>query len=110
MVFHTALPLLEYQLNKDYIVKELCENKDIVASCCEGSCYLDKKLKEAQDQEGTTPALRAELQTEYLPKSTDALIQHRAVPTHIVEKHLLPSYRFAVKTCDPKPDLKPPMA
>src|SRR5690606_413609 len=40
-----------YQLNKDYIVAELCENKDKPELNCEGKCYLTKQLKQADSQE-----------------------------------------------------------
>lgn len=35
---------MEYQVNKDYIAKNLCVNRSRPMSCCQGKCYLDKKL------------------------------------------------------------------
>ena len=34
-----------YQLNKDYIATELCENRFIPESDCQGKCHLRKELK-----------------------------------------------------------------
>ncbi|QRR00061.1 hypothetical protein [Dyadobacter sandarakinus] len=45
-----------YQLNKEYIARVLCENRDKPQLHCNGHCYLAKKLKkqqEAQDQKTT---------------------------------------------------------
>ncbi len=44
------LPLvhLAFQLRKDYIASNLCENKDVVNSTCNGKCYLKKQLKKAE--------------------------------------------------------------
>ncbi|HMH21400.1 MAG TPA: hypothetical protein VK563_06480 [Puia sp.] len=35
--------ILEYRVNRDFIAKNLCVNRDII-SCCAGKCYLNKKL------------------------------------------------------------------
>jgi hypothetical protein len=37
-----------YQLNKDYIAANLCENKYNTNIECNGKCYLNKKIKEHQ--------------------------------------------------------------
>ncbi len=40
-----------FELNKSYIVKELCENRSRPAMHCDGKCYLMKKIKAAEDKE-----------------------------------------------------------
>ena len=40
-----------YELNKDYIAKNLCENKDKPQMKCCGKCYLRKQLKKVDDNE-----------------------------------------------------------
>lgn len=41
-----------YQLNKSYIAKNLCENRDKPKMGCNGKCHLKKQLKKAsQEQE-----------------------------------------------------------
>lgn len=43
-----------YQINKEYITRVLCENRDKPQLHCDGHCYLAKKLKaqeEKQDQQ-----------------------------------------------------------
>ena len=47
IVFQPVIPLLEYEVLHDYIVKELCINRNVPNSCCEGKCYLEKSLKDA---------------------------------------------------------------
>ena len=37
-----------YELNKDYIAKNLCENRDKPQMKCCGKCYLHKQLKKAE--------------------------------------------------------------
>ena len=47
-----VLPFVEYAINKDYIAKNLCVNKDKLHNCCQGKCYLYDQLKknaESQD-------------------------------------------------------------
>jgi hypothetical protein len=48
------IPYVEYSINKAYIAKNLCVNKDIANSCCEGKCYLEKQVKKSADTEDKT--------------------------------------------------------
>jgi len=40
-------PFIEYAINKDYIVKNLCENRKKPKLNCNGKCHLMKQLKKA---------------------------------------------------------------
>lgn len=40
-----------YQLNKQYIAKQLCENRNNPKMGCNGHCYLVKQLKKAEENE-----------------------------------------------------------
>jgi len=40
-----------YELNKDFIAKNLCENRDRPAMHCNGKCQLNKQLKKADPQQ-----------------------------------------------------------
>ena len=44
-----ALPVLEYLLNYDYIVNELCENRDKPILTCNGLCYLGDQVEKQLD-------------------------------------------------------------
>lgn len=39
-----------YQINKEYITRILCENRDKPQLHCNGKCYLAKKLSEQQEK------------------------------------------------------------
>src|SRR5882724_3727889 len=43
--------ILEYQVNKDFIAKNLCVNRNNIISCCAGKCYLNKKLAKDESQQ-----------------------------------------------------------
>ena len=51
-------PILEYQLNRDYIANVLCVNKDKPITVCEGSCYLAKRLKQEQQKGQSAPQIQ----------------------------------------------------
>lgn len=58
LLFATLLPTLSqwgtiayYQVNKDYIARVLCENRDKPQLHCDGQCYLAKRLKAQQDRQ-----------------------------------------------------------
>jgi len=42
--------IIEYQVNRDYIAKNLCVNRDNL-SCCKGKCYLNKKIATDESQQ-----------------------------------------------------------
>lgn len=43
------LPVAEYVIHYERIIKELCENREEPESDCNGSCYLKKQLAKASD-------------------------------------------------------------
>ena len=58
LLFATLLPtvsqwgiIAHYQLNKAYITRVLCENRDKPQLHCDGQCYLSKQLKARQDKQ-----------------------------------------------------------
>jgi hypothetical protein len=58
LILATLLPtvspwgtIAQYQLNKDYIARVLCENRDRPELHCNGQCYLAKRLKAQQDKQ-----------------------------------------------------------
>ncbi len=44
------VPLVEYVLMKDYIVQNLCVEKDDPENCCQGMCHLEKEIEKNDDQ------------------------------------------------------------
>ncbi|MFY9153777.1 MAG: hypothetical protein WAO52_17290 [Prolixibacteraceae bacterium] len=50
-ILRPVLPIVEYALNKDYIAKNLCINRDKPKSCCEGKCHLKKELAKSDTSE-----------------------------------------------------------
>lgn len=42
--FSKWLVVLEYAINKEYIAKNLCENRNNIESNCKGKCQLSKKM------------------------------------------------------------------
>lgn len=46
-----------YNINIEYIITELCENKDKPELKCNGKCYLKKKLSKANEAEKQTTGL-----------------------------------------------------
>jgi hypothetical protein len=43
--------LARFELNKEYIAKNLCVKRKIKNNCCKGSCVLKKELQEAAKKE-----------------------------------------------------------
>ncbi len=47
--------VVNFQINREYISKNLCVNRDKPKSCCEGKCELKKQLDE-DDKKQNLPA------------------------------------------------------
>ncbi|MBS1661094.1 MAG: hypothetical protein JST68_08590 [Bacteroidetes bacterium] len=43
--------IAEFQVNRDFIAKNLCVNRFNACSCCKGKCYLNKKIAEDESQQ-----------------------------------------------------------
>jgi hypothetical protein len=50
-LFSREAVVMSFELNREYIAKTLCENRDRPALNCNGQCYLAKKLKEQHERE-----------------------------------------------------------
>ncbi len=48
VTFSNLLMIASYKLNRQYISKTLCINKDNAAMHCNGRCYLNKQLSKAE--------------------------------------------------------------
>jgi len=53
-----ALPLMNFALNYDYIVQNLCENSNRPELSCHGKCYLAKELSTTEKQQRTDHSVK----------------------------------------------------
>ncbi|MDR6405314.1 MULTISPECIES: hypothetical protein [Chryseobacterium] len=53
-----VLPLMNYVVNYDYIVKNLCENRSIPQSTCKGKCYVEKELAKTEKQSNNNQTIK----------------------------------------------------
>jgi len=49
--YRLVLPYVEYEVNKEYIEKNLCENRDKPWMNCHGKCHLKKQIKKASEED-----------------------------------------------------------
>lgn len=61
LMLRPSLPLVEYELRQGLIAKEFCVNSDDPDSGCQGSCYLNKRLKEAAGEQEPTSESEQEI-------------------------------------------------
>lgn len=54
--------MASYQLDKEYIVKSLCENRNRPELHCEGKCFLKKRLAEAEKKERQASGIEKQLE------------------------------------------------
>lgn len=69
-----VVPVIDYLINKDYIAKNLCVNKDKPKSCCKGKCHMVKQLQKTNKN------------TESDPKNTSNRVQLKELNEFILNK------------------------
>jgi len=66
-LFKPAIPVVEYWINYDYIVAELCVNKDNENSTCNGKCHLTSELADASESaDGSVPDRKQHIKVDVL--------------------------------------------
>lgn len=84
-ILRPVIPLVEYALNKEYIAKNLCVNRDKPKSCCEGKCHLKKELAKSntsEDAEENNSSKKSQ------PKHIDEFIRNQVKTSTVFEKEL----------------------
>jgi len=77
--------ILEYQVNKDFIAKNLCINRARPLSCCKGTCYLNKKMAaDESDQQAPSRSGQREETTLQLFEEKNLLPQPILVEVNII--------------------------
>jgi hypothetical protein len=97
-----------YQINKEYITRVLCENRDKPQLHCNGHCYLAKKLnaqKKKQDQQTSEMVQNIPvIQLFASPVSTFAFISaHFLQQQQLVFQYHLVTYQAPLSIAVPPP-------
>ncbi|RIH65054.1 hypothetical protein D1164_10725 [Mariniphaga sediminis] len=96
LVLHSVLPFVEYYAFKEYIIENLCIERDNPKSCCQGKCYLEKRIRETNTdtpQDEQAPAVSKTERVEYnLPAGYSISV---CVFEHPAEfGYIIPGYDF----------------
>lgn len=47
---------LNFKRHQQELAETVCENKDVVGSCCKAKCYLDKEIKKEEKRQADLPS------------------------------------------------------
>ena len=93
VMIQPALPVLEYLINYDYIVNELCENREKPILTCNGKCYLgdqvEKQLDRGPEQQKPMPP-QIDFQ-EFISPDAGLHNESETLDKHAERNHLKPS-------------------
>ena len=91
-------PYIDYELNREYIIKALCIERDKEVNTCQGQCHLNKEIEKnsSQDEEKQReiPGRTFENETYYLILSSFTPPQSRTINRK--ECIYLSNYRFLI--------------
>lgn len=96
-LFQSASKLLiiaNYEINKEYISKNLCENKAKPKSTCNGKCHLAKELKKQDKKENSIPNSQKEkVEIQFLNKiSSIAIVDFESENEELNVSYLFSNY------------------
>lgn len=107
-ILRPVYPYIEYGLNKDYIAKVLCINKDKPTIECDGKCHLTKQLINANDsnesEDNLPGANYKELETHF---SQNLKLTNQLTVISLIEKHIVLDEKMKALWSE-KPDTPPP--
>lgn len=95
-----------YNLNKEYISKQLCENRNNPAIHCNGHCYLTKQLKKAEEGEGKTAQIMKERDEVMVSECNSHVLVYFPIYSHLENVNYDSALYISV---DPEPVIKPPV-
>lgn len=86
------MPLLDYAINYEYIVEELCENKDDVTMKCNGKCHLMKEMAKTAEEENPISTNKNNLVKEFMPLFLTSIDEYRLFHAKEIKAET-PTYR-----------------
>ena len=63
--FYRWVVYINFQLNREYIAKNLCVKKEVKNNCCQGSCQLRKKLGEDDNPKNSSQNNQIKIEQEF---------------------------------------------
>jgi len=104
-----VMPFIDYYMNYNYIVKNLCINKDKPEMHCNGKCYLSKLIKKENNQENNTNSKTPSIDFSKYPislidiENKTSLIDEKLLATVIIyNKNLIPQEIYSKDFSPPK--------
>jgi len=90
--FEFLLPYLDYIINFEYIISNLCEQKDEEVNMCMGGCYLEKEMEKKDNEKDETASFKENMhQTLHYVSNHSAIliINCRKITFHINDIYLI---------------------
>lgn len=72
--FSKVMVFINYAINKEYIAKNLCENKSKPKLHCNGKCQLKKELQKQDKKEDTPSNIKDKYEIQLFSEIYDSLI------------------------------------
>jgi len=103
------LAYMDFELRKDYITKVLCINRKIPESGCEGKCFLQKRLSEANSHHNPQDIPTQErFQLSFFTQTIKGLLTNQS--PELVELKLLVFNDFGIRHTEATDIFHPPQA
>lgn len=99
VAFNYLIPVLSHQIFKEYIIKEVCVQREIVENKCQGNCHLQKQLSE-EDNTPSKSKIRYQYQNDFvniIPQITSLkIVEKREIIYYSSESKLLENFKSPI--------------
>ena len=100
--FSRLFIIIDYQLNKDYLAANLCENRDKPQMHCNGKCCMMKKMKQEEKNDQENPERKMENKfeiiayqaTNYLLTPGCTIITRTKYP--VIRESISPNFHYTI--------------
>jgi hypothetical protein len=87
--------IMDYELNKDYIAKNLCVNRNKPMMHCNGKCHMMKKMQQEEKKDQENPERKMENKFESISFRIEDLL---IIPPYIITSVTFPVFRENIHT------------
>jgi hypothetical protein len=102
VAFNYIIPVLSHHIFKEYIINEVCVQREVIENKCQGNCHLQKQFTESEEE--NTPSkskVRYQTQNDFvniIPQIASTLIiEKREIIYFSIENKLLENFKTPIK-------------
>jgi len=102
VAFNYLIPILSHHIFKEYIINEVCVQREVVENKCQGNCHLQEQLNNNEEEKLPSKSkVRHQTQNDFvniIPQiASSVIIENRKIIYFLIENKLLENFKTPIK-------------